>query len=501
MLQASKEDMVMLYRNYIDGKWVESASGKVFESLNPANGEVLGTISYAGPNEIDSAVEAATRAFSRWRQVPAPRRAETLFRAGDILQRRKEELAIMLTREMGKVLKEARGDVQEAIDMAYYMAGEGRRLFGYTTPSELPNKFAMQVRDPIGVVAAITPWNFPLAIPAWKIMPALVAGNTMVFKPAEDTPIMGVLLVQILEEAGLPPGVLNLVLGPGEVGAALVEHPNVAMISFTGSNEVGREIAIKAAERGKRLSLEMGGKNAIIVLDDAALELALEGILWSAFGTSGQRCTAASRIIVQQGIQEDLTRSLVERVKKFRLGNGLLETTDIGPVINEPQLQRIHNYTEIGLKERAILLTGGKRYTEGECARGFFYTPTVFALVKPGMRIAQEEIFGPTTVLITVKDLEEAIEVNNNTPYGLSSSIYTQDVNKALKAINNISTGLVYINAGTIGSEVHLPFGGTRGTGNGHREAGNAALEAFTEWKSVYIDYSGRLQRAQIDID
>jgi aldehyde dehydrogenase (NAD+) len=491
----------MVYKNYIDGKWVESSTGKTFESINPANREVLGVITYAGPKEIEDAVEAAARAFLRWRKVPAPRRAEILFRTGEILRKRKEDLAIMLTREMGKVLKEAQGDVQEAIDMAYYMAGEGRRLFGYTTPSELPDKFAMQIRDPIGVVGIITPWNFPLAIPAWKIMPALVAGNTVVFKPAEDTPIMGILLVQILEEAGLPPGVLNLVLGPGEIGAALVEHPKVSVISFTGSNKVGREIAIKAAEQGKRLSLEMGGKNGIIVLDDADLDLALEGILWSAFGTSGQRCTAASRIIVQQGIQAELTQRLVERVKKFRLGDGLLPTTDIGPVINEVQLQKIHNYTEIGLQEGAVLLTGGRRYTAGDCSQGFFYEPTIFTQVTPSMRIAQEEIFGPTTAIIPINDLDEAIEVNNSVPYGLSSSIYTRNIDSALKAVRDITTGLVYINAGTIGSEVHLPFGGTRGTGNGHREAGNAALDVFTEWKSIYIDYSGRLQRAQIDVD
>lgn len=492
----------MVYKNYIGGKWVESKSGATFKSINPANGEVVGTVTKSDAADVDAAVEAAAQAFPSWKRYPAPRRAEILFRAGQIMLSRKEELSQLVTREMGKVIKEGRGDVQEGIDMTFYMAGEGRRLFGHTTPAELPNKVAMSVRDPIGVVAAITPWNFPIAIPTWKIMPALVAGNTVVFKPASDTPVLACKLVEILEEAGLPEGVLNLVLGPGNtVGDALVEHPKVSLISFTGSTAAGRGVAAKAAQTLKRVSLEMGGKNAIIVMDDADLDLAVEGIVWSAFGTSGQRCTAASRLIVHEAIRKDLTDRLVERVRALRLGDGLLETTDVGPVINASQLQKIHGYTEIGLKEGANLLTGGEVCRDGGCSKGFFYKPTLFTEVNPQMRIAQEEIFGPTTVIIAVNGLDEAIEVNNSTPYGLSSSIYTRDVNRAFKAMRDITTGIVYVNAGTIGAEVHLPFGGTRGTGNGHREAGQAALDIFTEWKSLYVDFSGRLQRAQIDLD
>ncbi|MBI4320758.1 MAG: aldehyde dehydrogenase family protein [Chloroflexi bacterium] len=491
----------MVCKNYTGGKWVESASGETFESLNPATREVLGTVAKSDARDVDKAVEAASQAFPTWRRYPAPRRAEILFRAGEILLRRKEELSRLVTQEMGKVIKEGRGDVQEGIDMTFYMAGEGRRLFGHTVPAELPNKFALSVRDPVGVVAAITPWNFPVAIPTWKIMPALVSGNTVVFKPSSDTPLLASKLVEVLEEAGLPPGVLNLVLGPGSsVGDALVVHPKVNVISFTGSTDAGRGVALKATQSLKRVSLEMGGKNAIIVMDDANVDLAVDGIVWSAFGTAGQRCTAASRIIVQQGVKRALTDKLVERAASLRLGNGLIEETDVGPVINATQLQKIHRYTEIGAKEGATLLTGGHICSQGACSKGFFYEPTIFDNVRPEMRIAQEEIFGPTACIITVADLDEAVMVNNATGYGLSSSIYTQDVNKAFAAMRDIATGIVYVNAGTIGAEVHLPFGGTRGTGNGHREAGQAALDTFTEWKSIYIDFSGRLQRAQIDL-
>ena len=492
----------MLYKNYINGKWVEAKGGKTFTSLNPANGEVLGEVALSSAEDVDAAVQAAAAAFDSWRKTPAPRRGEILFRAGEIMVRRKEELARLMTQEMGKVLKETRGDVQEGIDMTYYMAGEGRRLFGHTTPSELPNKFAMSVRDPIGVVAAITPWNFPLAIPTWKIMPALIAGNTVVFKPASDTPIMAWQLVSILEEAGLPPGVLNLVTGPGgQTGQALLDHPGVALVSFTGSTTVGRELGAAATARGKRVSLEMGGKNAIIVMDDADLNLAIEGIVWSAFGTTGQRCTAASRVIAQRGIADELTRRIVERAEALRLGDGLEPTTDMGPLVNDSQRRRVQSYVEVGQKEGARLRTGGGPAEEGELRRGFFYKPTVFAEVRPEARIAQEEIFGPVVAVIPVDSLDEAIKVNNATGYGLSSSIYTRNVNSAFVALRDITTGLVYVNAGTIGAEVHLPFGGTRGTGNGHREAGQAALDIFTEWKTIFVDYSGKLQRAQIDVE
>ncbi|HWP35361.1 MAG TPA: aldehyde dehydrogenase family protein [Thermodesulfobacteriota bacterium] len=493
--------MTQTYRNYIGGKWVEAASGAVFEDRNPADRhDLLGFFPRSDARDVAAAVEAARARFDFWRKVPAPVRGEILFRAAEIMVKRKEELARLMVREMGKVIKEARGDVQEAIDMTYYMAGEGRRQFGQQVPAELPDKFAMAIRQPVGVVAAITPWNFPLAIPAWKLMPALVTGNVVVFKPAEDTPLMAVKLVEILLEAGLPEGVVNLVHGYGEeAGAPLVEHPGVDLVSFTGSTEVGRQVAMACARTGKRCALEMGGKNPIIVMDDADLDLALDGAVWSAFGTSGQRCTAASRLIVHEGIAQVFTERLAERAARLRLGPGIEETTDVGPVINEAQLHRVHGYTEIGRREGAQLVVGGEIATEGALAAGYFYKPTVFANVTPRMRIAQEEIFGPTTAVMPVRSLAEALEVANGVQYGLSAAIYTRDINKAFRAIAELRTGLVYVNAGTIGAEIQLPFGGTKATGNGHREAGTAALDTFTEWKTVYIDYSGRLQRAQID--
>ncbi len=491
-----------MYRNYIAGQWVTALSGEVFPSINPANGEIIGEVPKSDRADVVRAVEAAAEAFPRWRKVPAPKRGEILYRVGRKLEENKERLAQLLTREMGKVIAEARGDVQEAIDMAYFMAGEGRRLLGYTAPVELPNKFGMALRDPVGVAGVITPWNFPIAIPSWKIFPALIAGNTVVFKPASDTPILGIEFVKIFEEAGLPPGVLNIVTGPGSaVGEALITHPAVKVISFTGSTEAGRRVSELAAPGLKKVSLELGGKNAIIVLDDADLNLALDGIIWSAFGTTGQRCTACSRVIVQKGVHKALVDRLVARTERLRLGDGLLPATDVGPVINRRALETIHHYVQIGLQEGARLLTGGQIALEGELAKGYFYMPTVFDAVRPEMRIAQEEIFGPVLSVIEVHDLEEAIAVNNATAYGLSSSIFTENVNAAFTAIRDLSTGIVYVNAGTIGAEIQFPFGGTRGTGNGHREAGQAALEVFTEWKSVYVDYSGRLQRAQIDTD
>lgn len=487
-------------QNYIDGQWVDASNGATTEDRNPATGDVIASVPRSPRQDVVRAVDAAQRAFQSWRKVPGPKRAEILYRVGTLLQERKEELARKMTREMGKVLLEARGDVQEGIDMAFFMAGEGRRSHGYTTPSELPNKFAMALRDPIGVAGIITPWNFPMAIPTWKTFPAIVLGNTVVFKPASDTPMLALELVRIFEEAGLPPGVLNLVFGTGsEAGEALLEDPRVRLISFTGSNEVGRRVASRAGEGLKRVSLELGGKNAIIVLDDANLDLAVDGIVWSAFGTSGQRCTACSRLIVQEGVYGEVRDRLAARVKALRLGDGLLEATDVGPVINRAAAERIHSYVEIGRAEGATLVTGGAIAEEGEFAQGSFYRPTLFADVRPDMRIAQEEIFGPVLSVIPVKGLDEAIAVNNSVTYGLSSSIFTSHVDKVFQAIRDLDTGLVYINAGTIGAEIHLPFGGTKGTGNGHREAGTAALDFFTEWKAVYVDYSGTLQRAQID--
>jgi aldehyde dehydrogenase (NAD+) len=490
------------FKNWIGGNWVDAASGETFESVSPADGEILGVFPKSSAEDVDRAVEAATAAFEEWRLVPAPERGNVLYRFAQLLIDQKDELTDLMTHEMGKVKAEAGGDVQEAIDMSLYMAGEGRRLFGQTTPSELRDKFNMTVRLPIGVVGVITPWNFPIAIPSWKIAPALVSGNTIVFKPATDTPLLGERFVELLDEAGLPPGVLNIVHGGGgAVGDRLVRHPDVRVITLTGSRETGVEVMRNAAEGLKHVHLELGGKNAIIVLDDADIDLAVEGIVWSAFGTSGQRCTAASRVIVQEGVHEALQSRLVTAAERLRLGVGWDDDTDVGPVINKAALEKIHAYTEIGRDEGAKLLTGGEVASGNGLDRGHYYRPTIFGDVEPQMRIAQEEIFGPTTALIRVRDFDEAIRVSNGIRYGLSSSIYTRDVNKAFRAMRDLAAGITYVNAGTIGAEVHLPFGGTKDTGNGHREAGQAALDVFTEWKSIYVDYSGKLQRAQIDTE
>jgi alpha-ketoglutaric semialdehyde dehydrogenase len=479
---------------------VATETTKSLESLSPATGESLGSVPEADAAAVDAAVERAAAAYEEWRLVPAPRRGEILYRFAQILEREKAPLTDLMTREMGKVKAEAGGDVQEAIDMTYYMAGEGRRLWGQTTPSELQNKFNMSVRVPVGVVGAITPWNFPIAIPSWKLAPALVCGNTVVLKPAEDTPLLAQRFVELLDEAGLPDGVVNIVHGYGETaGAALVRNPAVPVITFTGSRETGIAVTKAAADLLKHVHLELGGKNAIIVLDDADLDLAVEGIVWSAFGTSGQRCTAASRVIAHEKVYDALQSRLVERAEAMRLGPGWEDDTDIGPVINRAAIDKIHSYTKIGQDEGARLLTGGEIATDGDLGKGFFYRPTVFGDVDAQMRIAQEEIFGPTTALIKVRDFDEALRVANGIAYGLSSSIFTRDVNRAFRAMRDLQTGITYVNAGTTGAEVHLPFGGTKNTGNGHREAGQAALDVFTEWKSLYVDFSGRLQRAQID--
>ena len=488
------------FRNLIGGDWVDAASGETFASTSPADGETLGVFPQSGPEEVDRAVEAAKAAFEEWRLVPAPKRGEILFRLAHVLEREKESLTDLMTHEMGKVKAEAGGDVQEAIDITYYMAGEGRRLFGQTTPSELRDKWNMSIRQPIGVVGAITPWNFPIAIPSWKMIPALICGNTVVLKPATDTPRLAARFVELMAEAGIPDGVVNIVHGGGAtVGDRLVRHPDVPVITLTGSRETGVQVLKSGAERLKHVHLELGGKNAIIVLDDADVDLAVEGILWSAFGTSGQRCTAASRVIVQEGVYDSLQSKLVARVEALRLGPGWEDDSDVGPVINRASLEKIHSYTTIGRDEGATLLTGGETASEGDLAKGFYYRPTIFGDVDPQMRIAQEEIFGPTTALIKVRDFDEAIRVSNGIRFGLSSAIFTRDVNKAFRAMRDLQAGITYINAGTTGAEVHLPFGGTKETGNGHREAGQAALDVFTEWKSIYVDYSGRIQRAQID--
>jgi aldehyde dehydrogenase (NAD+) len=467
-----------------------------FESRNPSTGELIDTFARSTVADVDRAVAIARAAWEDWRLVPAPERGNILFRFAELLKRDKASLADLMTREMGKVKAEAGGDIQEAIDMSYYMGGEGRRLHGQTTPSELRDKFMMSVRMPVGVVGAITPWNFPIAIPAWKLTPALVYGNTVVLKPAEDTPLLAQRFVDLLHEAGMPEGVVQIVHGFGEeAGDALVRHPDVPVISFTGSRETGILVTKAGADNLKHVHLELGGKNAIIVMDDADVDLAVDGIVWSAFGTAGQRCTAASRVIVQRGVYGELQRKLVKRAEAMRIGPPWEDDTDIGPVINEAAVEKIHSYTEIGRDEGAKLLTGGERVN----GQGFYYRPTVFADVEPQMRIAQEEIFGPTTALLPVDSFEEAVTAANSVRYGLSSSIFTRDVNKAFAAMRDLQTGITYINAGTTGAEVHLPFGGMKQTGNGHREAGQAALDVFSEWKSIYVDYSGKLQRAQID--
>jgi len=493
--------MAERYKNFIDGRWVEAKSRKTFENRNPANwNDLLGLFPLSDPEDVHRAVSAAKKAFPKWRLVPAPKRGEILQRVGELLRERKEEIARTMTREMGKILKETRGDVQEGIDTAFYTAGEGRRLFGETTPSELPDKFAMSIRVPVGVCGLITPWNFPMAIPTWKLFPALLCGNTVVLKPAEDTPATAVKLYEILEEAGVPPGVANLVHGTGEeTGATLVRHKDIQLISFTGSAAVGREIAAACGQDLKRVSLELGGKNAQIVMEDADLDLALEGALWGAFGTTGQRCTATSRLILHRDIKETLTKQLTTLATKIKIGDGLDESVEMGPLINEAARQKVHRYVQIGKKEGARLLTGGETYEKGKQANGYFYLPTVFDQVTPTMRIAQEEIFGPVISLIEVKDFDEAIEVLNGTSYGLSSSIYTRDMARAFRAMRDIQAGITYVNGPTIGAEVHLPFGGVKDTGNGHREAGTTVYDIFSEWKAVYIDYSGKLQKAQID--
>jgi aldehyde dehydrogenase (NAD+) len=491
-------------KNFINGRWVAPASGSYGESINPAQAsEVVARYPLSGEEDVAAAVTAARGAYDGWRLTPAPRRAEILFRAGELLARRKQELGRLVTQEMGKVLPEGLGDVQEAIDMAYFMAGEGRRMVGETVPSELPDKDAKSIRVPHGVFALITPWNFPIAIPSWKIFAALVCGNTVVFKPSSDTPLCAVRLVEILEEAGLPPGVLNLVMGEGAaVGEQVALHPEVSGVSFTGSCAVGEALERKVAALHRPIAVEMGGKNAILVMDDADLDLTLEGVLWGAFGTAGQRCTAASRVVVHEAVYEPFLERLSAAARNLRLGDGLKKTTDVGPLINEKGLNKVLNYIRIGQEEGAHLHAGGGRATEGPLGKGYFVEPTVFSAVKPSMRIAQEEIFGPVVAVLRCASFEEGVRIVNGTRFGLSSAIYTRDVNLAARAERELDTGLVYINASTIGAEIQLPFGGFAHSGSGHPEAGGmmGAVDFFSRVKTVYRDYSGRLQRAQIDV-
>ena len=493
--------MTRAYQNFIAGEWCDSDSGRRFDNVNPADhGDIVGTFPKSTSLDVDRAVKAASEAFYQWSLTPAPVRGEIMKKAGDLLVERKEEIAQVMTREMGKVIAETRGDTQEGIDTAYYAFGESRRMFGRTVPSELPNKYNMTTRMPLGVVGVITPWNFPLAIPTWKLFPALTCGNTVVFKSATDTPATATTFVEILLEAGVPSGVVNLVHGGGsEVGEALVDHPDIAAISFTGSSAVGKRINSRAGGELKRVSLELGGKNAQIVMDDADLELALEGVLWGAFGTTGQRCTATSRLILHKKIHDRFIEMLEAATSKLRLGNGLDEAVEVGPVINQGARENIHEYVQIGKKEGAQLILGGEAATGGDLHKGTFYQPTIFTGVVPGMRIHDEEIFGPVLSVIETVDLSEAIAILNATQYGLSSSLYTQRIDAAFVAMRDIECGITYINGPTIGAECHMPFGGTKNTGNGHREGGYGPYDFFSETKTIYVDYSGKLQRAQID--
>lgn len=489
------------FKNFINGEWVESHSGETYENRNPARtDEVLGVFQKSNADDVADAITAAANAYKKWRLVPAPKRGEILFRVGARLTAQKEQLSSDMTREMGKIIHETRGDVQEAIDMTYYMAGEGRRLFGHTTPSEMPDKFNMSIRQSLGVCSFITPWNFPMAIPSWKTMPALICGNTVVIKPATDTPLSVANFMKVCAEEGVPPGVVNMITGSGaELGEPMIHNPEVRIVSFTGSTQVGRKVSEACAPTFKHCCLEMGGKNIQIVMDDADLELAVDGALWGAFGTTGQRCTATSRVICGKGVVDKFASMLVKRAAQLKVGDGLDESTQMGPVINQDQLDTVLGYIEIGKKEGAKLATGGKRLTGGSYDKGYFIQPTIFTGVTQQMRIWREEIFGPVLGIGVFSDLDEAIEMANDTPYGLSASIFTCDVNKAYRAMRDVYTGIFYVNAPTIGAETHLPFGGTKETGNGHREAGLAALDVFSEWKSVYVDFSGALQRPQID--
>ena len=486
------------YGLFINGEWIQSKSGKTFETKNPADDQTLAIFQEGTEKDVMKAVEAAEKTFPQWRKFPPPKRGEILLKAAAIMRERKEELGKMVTQEMGQVIAEGKGDVQEAIDFLEYISGEGRRLLGETTPSELPNKLCLTLKQPIGVVGCITPWNFPMAVPCWKLGAALITGNTIVYKPATLTPLCAATLVEVFQQAGLPRGVLNMVTGPAEVvGEAIVQHPNIRAVSFTGSVAAGKDIYSKASRMLKRVGLELGGKNPQIVMDDARVDLAVEGVLFGAFGTAGQRCTATSRLIVQEKVYDELMENLLGRTKALKVGNPLDPAVDVGPVASAEQETKILKYIQIGTEEGARLIWGGKKLKGGQYDKGFFIAPTIFE-AKHGMRITKEEIFGPVLSVMKVRDYEEAVKVANDVEYGLSSSIYTGNVNTAFRAMQDLEAGVTYINAPTIGAEVHLPFGGVKNTGNGAREAGTEAIHEFTEIKSVFIDFSGKLQKAQI---
>lgn len=489
-----------IYRSFIDGQWLETDSAETVPNINPTNtDDVIGIAHLATREEARRAVESAYNAYKSWKNTPAPARGRIIAKAARLMEEYKEELAQILTREEGKTLSESRGELTRAINVAEFCAGESRRMNGETIPSELPANFAYTIKEPHGVVALITPWNFPIAIPVWKIAPALVAGNTVVFKPAESTPGTAVRLCEIFIEAGVPPGVLNLVLGKGsEVGDEIVNHPAVRAVSFTGSTETGIKLYQQAAKRGIPVQCEMGGKNPVVVLEDCDMDLAVESTAQGAFGSTGQRCTATSRAVVIDTIADEFVQKIVERAKSFRLGDGSDPESHIGPSVDEKQFNTVLKYIDIGREDGATLLCGGKRAEGEELENGYFIEPTVFDHVTPDMRIAREEIFGPVLSILRVKDFEEAMIVANDSDYGLSSSVFTNDANDIFRFIQEIESGMTHINSPTTGGEAHIPFGGIKSTGIGAREQGSTSLDFYTELKVVYVDYTGRKREGNL---
>ncbi len=483
---------VRTHNNFIGGEWTPSDSGRTYPVYNPAHKDrLLGHSQLSNPEDALRAVAAASEAAAAWADTPAPLRAQVLFRALEIMERRAEEIARTITEEEGKPLPDARGEVKRAMNIMEYAAGEGRRMFGYTTPSELPSTVAYTVRRPLGVVGIITPWNFPIAIPAWKMAPALICGNAIVFKPASATPLSAVKLVEVFEEAGVPPGVLNLITGPGgSVGNALVESPDVSAISFTGSTEIGTELYTRSAALLKKVQAEMGGKNAVILLADADLDKALGGIVQGAFGSTGQRCTATSRVIVEDAVYDEFMQRLIDSTSKLTIGDGILDGIDISPLSSESQQRTVSEYIAAGAAEGATLAYGGRTLSGGEFDEGWYVEPTIFTDVSPDMRIAREEIFGPVLTVFRARDLEHAVEISNSVKFGLSSSVYTRDIPRAFRYINTVDAGMVHVNAPTLGGEVHLPFGGLKASGVGQREQGVEAVDFFSEVITVYIDYA-----------
>lgn len=485
--------------NFIDGQWAPATSEERGKNFDPATGEALGTFPLSDRRDIERAVAAARAAQPAWAATPPPVRARVIYKAWELFLERKDELARALTLEEGKVLGESLGEVLKAANLLEFLAGEGRRMKGETIPSEIPGVFSFTQRHPIGVAALITPWNFPVAIPTWKIAPALVTGNTVVLKPAEQTPWTAQLVVKVFEDAGVPPGVLNLVHGLGDAaGAPLVEHPEVDLISFTGSTEVGRHIYARGAALHKKVQCEMGGKNPIVVLDDADLDAAAAAAAQGAFGSTGQRCTATSRAIVQRGVYDEFVKRIVALAREVKPGSGLDPAVTMGPSVDRNQLETVLRYVAIGKDEGASCLIGGERLTAGALAKGFFPAPTVFADVKPEMRIAREEIFGPVLSVIPVADLDEAIAVANAVEYGLSASIFTSDLRRAFQFVERVESGMAHVNSGTIGGEAHLPFGGVKATGVGEREMGPTAIDFFTETKTVYVNYGAGGRKSSI---